>query len=131
MTNLFVKHCRNSIFVWDDEKRIGIVYPATVSTSIEEFTYEVRRIALQQMGYIRFVSLVFNPEFTRNYLPMRAFLNEKEAHCEKFDDDQEKEIYDFLQYEDSWAKDLYNFFFSHAKKVVYPDGYTEYEFKYD
>ena len=23
MTNLFVKHCRNSIFVWDDEKKIG------------------------------------------------------------------------------------------------------------
>ena len=124
-----VKHTRNAIFVWEDEKNRGIAYPATVSTSIELFTSEVRKIALEQMNHIRFVSLVFDPSFKRNYLPMREFLNSKEPHCKKCKDGEEKELYDFLQYEDNSAKELYNFFFNHSTRIEYTNGYVEYEFK--
>lgn len=124
-----VRHTRYAIFVWEDEKNRGIVYPATVSTDIELFTYEVKTIALDQMRYIRFVSLVFDPTFGRNYLPMREFLNQKEPICKKFNHGDERELYDFLQYEDNSAKELYNFFFEHSTRIETKYGYVEYEFK--
>lgn len=124
-----VRYSRHAVMVWEEEKNRGIVYPATVSTDIELFTYEVRMIILEEMRNVRFVSLVFDPSFTRNYIPMRAFLNEKDPKCKKCNDGEEREMYDFLQYDDAAARELYSFFFEHAKKIVYPDGYIGYEFE--
>ena len=124
-----VRHTRYAIFVWDDEKKRGIVYPATVSTDIESFTSEVRRIALDQMIYVHFVSLVFDPTFGRNYLPMREFINEKEPKCKNLSDGDETEMYTPLQYDDNWAKELHIFFFEHTTEFVYENGYVEYNFK--
>ena len=124
-----VKHTKYAICAWDKEKNQGIVYPATVSTNIEDFTLEVKRIVLEGLRDIKFVSLVFDPSFRRNYIPMRHFLNSKDPKCEKVPDGEEKEMYDFLQYDENIAKELYQFFFSHAKKVEYPDGYIEFEFE--
>ena len=124
-----VRHTRHAIFVWDNEKRRGIVYPATIFTDIEIFTSEVRRIALDQMIYVHFVSLVFDPTFGRNYLPMREFINKKEPKCRNLIDGDEKEMYAPLQYDDNWAIELHIFFFEHTTEYVYKDGYVEYNFR--
>ena len=126
-----VRHTRYAIFVWEDEKCRGIVYPANVLTNIELFTYEVKKLALEQMRNIRFVSLVFDPAFERNYLPMREFLNSKEPICKNFNKGEEKEMYDFLQYDDTSARELYTFFFEHSTRTESMYGYIEYNFKID
>ena len=126
-----VKHTRQAVFAWENEKNRGIVYPATVTTDIELFTSEVKKIALEQMNHIRFVSLVFDPTFERNYLPMREFLNQKEPICKKFKNGEEKELYDFLQYDDNSARELYTFFFEHSTRIESMYGYVEYNFKID
>ena len=126
-----VKHTRNAIFVWEDEKNRGIAYPATVSTELGLFAYEVKQIVLEQMKHIRFMSLVFEPSYGRYYLPMREFLNAEEPHCKNCTDGEEIEMYDFLQYEDNSAKELYNFFFEHSTPTEYKNGYVDYEFKID
>ena len=124
-----VRRTSHTIMAWEEEKNRGIVYPATVSTSIEDFTYEVRKIILEGMRNFRFVSLVFDANYRRNYIPMREFLNQKEPKCANVEDGEEKEMYDFMQYDDNIARELYEFFFSHSKEVEYPDGYIEYEFE--
>lgn len=126
-----IKVLRNShtVMVWNESEGKGIVFPATVSTSILDFTTEVRSIVLQKMRNIRFVSLVFSHEFVRNYKPMKAFLEEKE-HI-KCNDGEERELYDFLQYDDCAARELFHFFFAHTETIIYEDGWVEYEFKFE
>ena len=126
-----VKHTRHAVFAWENEKNRGIVYPATVTTDIELFTNEVKQIALEQMRHIRFVSLVFESSYGKNYLPMREFLNSKEPHCKNCTDGEEKELYDFLQYDENSARELYTFFFEHSTRTESMYGYVEYNFKID
>lgn len=123
-----VRRTRYAVMAWEVEKNRGIVYPATVSTDIQDFTCEVREIVQSKMRDMRFKTLVFDASYTTNYIPMREFLNQKEPGCVNVKDGDEKELYDFLQYDDNSARELYKFFFSHTRKVEYSDGYVEFEF---
>ena len=123
-----VRHTGNAVLAWEKERERGIAYPATIVTDIEKFTFDVRMVSLESMRGIRFTSLVYDPSYTRNYIPMRAFLNEKHPSCVNISDGNEREYYKFLEYGYEVAKELYVFFFEHATKVEYPDGYVEYNF---
>lgn len=96
------------------EKDKGIAIPKDCF-NIDEFIEEVRKEALTHEEYkeVRIVSLVYDKKFTRNYFPMKKFLESRSSW--NFQDDET-------------VSELFRYFFANSKKTIYKDGYVEYDF---